>query len=134
MHSKEANKAQPQISHRNMDVYEQIEWGMQEKGSDREQKQCCAKAKELWQAYQKAREANSQLDAEPQICHFYKELHAVLEGNPTSILHVSKEPESLAPGVNSEEEEKREDGGCATVSGEIVELCCEPGPVWDSTV
>nr|XP_042700091.1 uncharacterized protein LOC122172560 [Chrysemys picta bellii] len=46
--------------------------------------QCRAKIKALRQAYHKAREANCRSSAAPKTCWFYKELDAILSGNPTS--------------------------------------------------
>ncbi|EMP38910.1 hypothetical protein UY3_03867 [Chelonia mydas] len=67
------------------------------------------KAKELRQAYQKAREANNQSSADLQTCHFYKELHSILSRDPTTTPNStednSEDPESQAPTVNSKEEE-----------------------------
>ncbi|EMP24752.1 hypothetical protein UY3_18206 [Chelonia mydas] len=42
------------------------------------------KIKELRQAYQKTKEANGRDGSEPQTCHFYNELHAILGGAPTT--------------------------------------------------
>ncbi|EMP25585.1 hypothetical protein UY3_17341 [Chelonia mydas] len=98
--------------------YDDESHGMQEKEYDRDQQQCLLKAKELHQAYQKAREDNSQSSAEPQTYCFFKELHG---GDPTTIPHTtvdtSEEPESQAPGVNSKSEE--EDGKHATERSSI---------------
>ncbi|XP_074927750.1 uncharacterized protein LOC116825581 isoform X2 [Chelonoidis abingdonii] len=120
-------QAQLRNSRRNFDVYSQIARGMEEKGYDRDPQQCRVKIKELRQAYQKAKEANSRSGAEPQTCRFYKELHAILDGDSTS---TAKHPvdtlgdlESQATGVNpeievmikeEEDEEEEEYGGQAT--------------------
>lgn len=93
-----------------MAIPEQIAWGVQGKGYDRDQQQCCVNAKELCQGYHKAREANDGSGAAPQTKHFYKELHAIhgrdLTSNPQTIVDPSWEPKT--PAVNGEEEE--EDG------------------------
>ncbi|EMP31167.1 hypothetical protein UY3_11677 [Chelonia mydas] len=47
--------------------------------------QCRAKIKELRQADHKAREANRRSGAASKTCRFYKELDAILGGDPTSI-------------------------------------------------
>ncbi|EMP31442.1 SH3 domain-binding glutamic acid-rich protein [Chelonia mydas] len=99
---------------------------MQEKGHNGDKQQCCVKAKELWQAYQKARRANDQSGEEPQTCCSDKELHAILGGDPTLIpkspVDTSEEPESQASTVNREEEEvdkgeEEEYGGQTTRRG-----------------
>ncbi|EMP32903.1 hypothetical protein UY3_09953 [Chelonia mydas] len=99
---------------------------MEEKSYSRDQQQCHMKAKELWQVYQKEREANSQSGAEPQNYSFYKELHAILgrdtTTNPKSPMDTSEEPESQAPSMKSEEEDEMDEeeveeyGGQATGS------------------
>ncbi|XP_074815747.1 uncharacterized protein LOC141991349 [Natator depressus] len=54
---------------------------MKDRGHNRDPKQCCMKLKELRQAYQKTRGANGLSGSEPQTCHFYDELHAILGGS-----------------------------------------------------
>ncbi|XP_077678806.1 uncharacterized protein LOC144268090 [Eretmochelys imbricata] len=46
--------------------------------------QCTAKIKEVRQAYYKAKE-NHRSGGAPKTCRFYKELNAILSGDPTSI-------------------------------------------------
>ncbi|XP_077669066.1 uncharacterized protein LOC144262745 isoform X2 [Eretmochelys imbricata] len=58
--------------------------GMKDRGHNRDPKQCRMKLKELRQAYQKTREANGCSGSEPQTCHFYDELHAILGGSATT--------------------------------------------------
>ncbi|XP_077689807.1 ubiquitin carboxyl-terminal hydrolase 15 isoform X5 [Eretmochelys imbricata] len=58
--------------------------GMKDRGHNRDPKQCRVKLKELRQAYQKTREANSRSGSEPQRCRFYDELHAILGGSATT--------------------------------------------------
>ncbi|XP_074986414.1 uncharacterized protein LOC125640480 isoform X2 [Caretta caretta] len=58
--------------------------GMKDRGHNRDPKQWRVKLKELRQAYQKTREANSRSGSEPQTCHFYDELHAILGGSATT--------------------------------------------------
>ncbi|XP_074981245.1 uncharacterized protein LOC142071005 [Caretta caretta] len=58
--------------------------GMKDRGHNRDPKQCRVKLKELRQAYQKTREANGRSGSEPQTCHFYDELHAILGGSATT--------------------------------------------------
>ncbi|XP_074808609.1 uncharacterized protein LOC141987297 [Natator depressus] len=57
---------------------------MKDRGHNRDPKQCHVKLKELRQAYQKNREANGRSGSEPQNCHFYDELHAILGGSATT--------------------------------------------------
>nr|XP_048707509.1 uncharacterized protein LOC125637276 isoform X2 [Caretta caretta] len=57
--------------------------GMKDRGHNRDPKQCRMKFKELRQAYQKTREVNGRSGSEPQTCHFYDELHAILGGSAT---------------------------------------------------
>ncbi|XP_073173901.1 uncharacterized protein [Lepidochelys kempii] len=57
---------------------------MKDRGHNRDPKQCRVKLKELRQAYQKTREANGRSGSEPQTCHFYDELHAILGGSTTT--------------------------------------------------
>ncbi|EMP31783.1 Transcription elongation factor A protein 1 [Chelonia mydas] len=68
---------------RNYDVFGQISRDMMERGHDRDALPCRVKVKELRNAYRKAREANSHSDAAPVTCRFYKELDAILGGDPT---------------------------------------------------
>ncbi|XP_065406656.1 uncharacterized protein LOC135972484 [Chrysemys picta bellii] len=57
---------------------------MKDRGHNRDAQQCHMKIKELRQAYHKAIEANRRSGAEPQTCHFYMELHAMLRGAATT--------------------------------------------------
>ncbi|KAM9121447.1 uncharacterized protein ACDP82_015216 [Pangshura tecta] len=59
---------------------------MTERGHDRDTLQCRVKVKELQNTYHKAREANRRSRAAPTSCYFYKELDAILGGNPTSTM------------------------------------------------
>ncbi|KAM7174222.1 zinc finger and SCAN domain-containing protein 29-like [Macrochelys suwanniensis] len=65
---------------RNASTYAKVSKGMQDRGYNRDAQQCRVKIKELRQAYQKTRDANSRSGSEPQTCHFYDELHAILGG------------------------------------------------------
>ncbi|EMP34703.1 hypothetical protein UY3_08121 [Chelonia mydas] len=68
---------------RNAKTFEKISNGMKDRGYNRDPQQCPVKIKELRQAYQKTREANSCSGSEPQTCHFYDELLA-LRGGPAT--------------------------------------------------
>ncbi|EMP25680.1 hypothetical protein UY3_17269 [Chelonia mydas] len=69
---------------RNAKIFEKISKGMMDRGYNRVLQQCCMKLKELRHAYQKTKESNSRSGSEPQTCHFYDELHAILGGAPTT--------------------------------------------------
>ncbi|XP_073196156.1 uncharacterized protein [Lepidochelys kempii] len=71
-------------SFRNAKTFVKISQGMKDRGHNRDPKQCRVKLKELRQAYQKTREANSRSGSEPQTCRFYDELHAILGGSATT--------------------------------------------------
>ncbi|EMP37446.1 hypothetical protein UY3_05355 [Chelonia mydas] len=105
----EAVQVQLQTSRRNFDIYEQIAQEMQDKEYDRDQQRCCVKAKELRQAYQKAREANNRSGAKSETCSFYKEQQAIACGDliptPHTTMDSPEEPESQAPAMNTEEED-----------------------------
>ncbi|CAM2114573.1 unnamed protein product [Caretta caretta] len=71
-------------SFRNAKTFIKISQGMKDRGHNRAPKQCHVKLKELRQAYQKTREANGRSGSEPQTCHFYDELYAILGGSATT--------------------------------------------------
>ncbi|EMP34378.1 hypothetical protein UY3_08491 [Chelonia mydas] len=116
---------------------------MGEKGYTRDTQQCRVKIKELQQAYQKTREANSHSGSAPQTCCLYKELHAVLSGNPTTIpkCFVDTSQELWAASGNNEEdivdEEEEEEnvwqesGGSILPNSQELFLTLEPIPAQD---
>ncbi|KAM7151391.1 zinc finger and SCAN domain-containing protein 29-like [Macrochelys suwanniensis] len=65
---------------RNANTYAKVSKSMKDRGYNRDVQQCHVKIKELRQAYQRTREANSRSGSEPQTCRFYDELHAILGG------------------------------------------------------
>ncbi|EMP26151.1 hypothetical protein UY3_16785 [Chelonia mydas] len=71
-------------SFRNAKTFVQISQGMKNRGGNRDPKQCHVKLKELRQVYPKTREANGRSGSEPQTCHFYDELYAILGGSATT--------------------------------------------------
>ncbi|EMP39644.1 hypothetical protein UY3_03132 [Chelonia mydas] len=81
---------------------------MAEKGYTRDTQQCHVKIKELRQAFQKAREANSHSGSELQTCCFHKELRAILSSDPTmtpkSSVDTSEELVFRASAGNTEQE------------------------------
>ncbi|XP_065443843.1 myb/SANT-like DNA-binding domain-containing protein 2 [Chrysemys picta bellii] len=104
---------------RNAKTFEKISKGMMERGHNRDSDQCRVKVKELRQAYQKTKEANGRSGSEPQTCHFYAELHAVLGGAATTTPPLTMDskagvissatPEDSADGEEEEEEEEEEE-------------------------
>ncbi|XP_074985855.1 uncharacterized protein LOC125637629 [Caretta caretta] len=68
----------------NAKIFEKISNGMKDRDYNRDLQQCHLKIKELRQAYQKNREGNGHSSSEPQTCHFYDELHAILGGAATT--------------------------------------------------
>ncbi|KAM7169006.1 uncharacterized protein RBU57_006715 [Macrochelys suwanniensis] len=81
----EAVQSQLRSSRRNFDTFGQISRAMIERGHDRDAMQCRIKVKELRSAYRKACEGNSRSGAPPKTCRFYKELDAILGGDPTTV-------------------------------------------------
>ncbi|XP_065453089.1 pre-mRNA-splicing factor CWC22 homolog [Chrysemys picta bellii] len=89
---------------------------MMERGHNRDSDQCRVKVKELRQASQKTKEANSRSGSEPRTCRFYAELHAILGGAATTTPPVivdsgsgivsSATPEDSADGGEEEEEDE----------------------------
>ncbi|EMP40581.1 hypothetical protein UY3_02181 [Chelonia mydas] len=73
---------------RNAKIFEKISKGMKDRGYHRDPQQCRVKLKELRQAYQKTQEENAHSGSEPQTCHFYDELHAILGSAPTTTPHL----------------------------------------------
>ncbi|EMP30509.1 Zinc finger and SCAN domain-containing protein 29 [Chelonia mydas] len=69
---------------RNANIFAKISKGMKDRGHNRDTQQCHVKIKELRQAYQKTKDANSHSGPEPQTCRFYDELHAILGSTPTT--------------------------------------------------
>ncbi|XP_067402439.1 uncharacterized protein [Emydura macquarii macquarii] len=127
--------AQLRASNRNLDIYGKISQGMLEKGHNRDAQQCRVKIKELWQTYQKAREANSCSGSSPKTCRFYGEVHAILGGNPTTMPPYSINTSTASQSVNNEEEsldeeeetvESREHESGVSVLPETQELFLTP--------
>ncbi|EMP26013.1 hypothetical protein UY3_16909 [Chelonia mydas] len=106
----EAVQCQLRFSCRNYDTFGQIPRDMMERGHDWDALQCRAKVKELWNANCKAREANRRSGAAqaPATCRFYKELDAILGGNPTST--PSTIMDTSEPSATRQEEEEEESG------------------------
>ncbi|XP_067421469.1 uncharacterized protein [Emydura macquarii macquarii] len=99
---------------------------MLEKGHNRDAQQYHIKIKELRQAYQKTREANSQSGSSPKTCHFFEELHALLSGDPTIVpphsIDTSKEYLSRTNEEDSVDEESRvQESGSETAAWKVAE-------------
>ncbi|XP_074797077.1 uncharacterized protein LOC141978669 [Natator depressus] len=86
---------------------------MMDSGHNRDSKQCRVKLKELRQAYQKTREANGRSGSEPQTCHCYDELQAILWVQPPlpqpCCLTPSMEIETTRKQVLGDEEDDDDD-------------------------
>ncbi|EMP31312.1 Zinc finger and SCAN domain-containing protein 29 [Chelonia mydas] len=107
----EAAQSQLRSSRRNYDTFGQISRDMLERGHDRDALQCRVKVKELRNAYRKAWEANSCSGGAPATCRFYKELDAILGGDPTSTLSTTLDTsEPSATRQEEEEEQSRSEG------------------------
>ncbi|EMP34304.1 Zinc finger and SCAN domain-containing protein 29 [Chelonia mydas] len=106
----EAVQSQLRSSRRNYDTFGQLSRDMMERGHDRDALQCRVKVKELWDAYRKACEANSCSGAAPATCHFYKELGAILGGDPTSTPKTTMDTSEPSSTKQEEEEESRSEG------------------------
>ncbi|XP_050816312.1 zinc finger and SCAN domain-containing protein 29-like [Gopherus flavomarginatus] len=87
---------------------------MLERDHDREELQCRVKVKELQSAYCKAREGNRHSGTAPTTCCFYKELDAILGGDPTTTPRTTMD--TLEQG---EEEESKSEG--TVVGGDTLE-------------
>ncbi|XP_074979458.1 uncharacterized protein LOC125627264 isoform X2 [Caretta caretta] len=105
----EAVQSQLHTSRRNYDIFGQISRNMMERGHDRDALQCRIKMKELWNAYPKAHKANHRSSAASAICHFYKELDAILGGDPTSTPSTNMDS-SESSSTRQEEEEQQQSG------------------------
>ncbi|XP_065432141.1 myb/SANT-like DNA-binding domain-containing protein 2 [Chrysemys picta bellii] len=98
----------------NAKTFEKISKGMMERGHNRDSDQCRVKVKELRQAYQKTKEANSRSGSEPRTCRFYDKLHAVLGGAATTTPPLTMDSEvgiisSATPEDSADGEEEEED-------------------------
>ncbi|XP_074802948.1 uncharacterized protein LOC141983858 [Natator depressus] len=111
---KEAVQSQLCSSSKNYDLFRQISRAMLERGHDRDALQCRVKVKELRNAYRKAREANSCFGAAPATCRFYKELDAILRGDPTympsTTMDTSEASATRQEVVEEEEQQSRSKG------------------------
>ncbi|XP_044884174.1 uncharacterized protein LOC123376314 [Mauremys mutica] len=123
----EAVQSQLRSSRRNYDTFGQISRDMMERGHDRDALQCRVKVKELWNAYRKAYEANNRSGAAPATCHFYKELDAILEGDPTSTPSSTMDTSESSSTRQEEEEEQSGSEGAEEVEDtpESLDACSQ---------
>ncbi|XP_073216254.1 uncharacterized protein [Lepidochelys kempii] len=108
----EAVQSQLRSSRRNYDTFGQISRDMMERSHDWDALQCRINVKELQNAYRKARKTNSRSSAAPATCRFYKELNAILGGDPTSIPRITMDT-SEPSATRQEEEQSRSKGAVA---------------------
>ncbi|XP_073179390.1 uncharacterized protein [Lepidochelys kempii] len=110
----EAVQSQLRASRRNYDTQGQISRCRRERGHGRDTLPCRVTGKELRNAHHRAREANHQSGAAPTSCRFYKELDAMLGGDPTSTAKAPVDTSSahvpVESGLSQEEEISDEDG------------------------
>ncbi|KAM7169132.1 uncharacterized protein RBU57_004404 [Macrochelys suwanniensis] len=116
----EAVQSQLCSSRRNYNTFVQLSRDMMERDHDRDALQYRIKVKEQRSAYGKACEANGRSGAPPAICRFYKELDAILGGDPTST------PNTTVDTAEREEEESRSEGaGTGGDTPESLEACSQ---------
>ncbi|EMP34288.1 hypothetical protein UY3_08546 [Chelonia mydas] len=102
---------------RNANILAKISQGMLERGYNRDTQQCRVKVKELRQAYQKTKEANSGSGSKPHTCRFYDQLHGILGEDPTTTPPLSVD--TCKGGVSSNmEEEEEENENAQQASGD----------------
>ncbi|XP_043395370.1 zinc finger protein with KRAB and SCAN domains 2-like [Chelonia mydas] len=98
----EAVQSQLRSIRRNYDIFRQISRAMLERGHDQDALQCRVKVKEL-------RNANSHSGAAAATCNFYKELDAILGGDPTSMPSTTMNT-SEASAARQEEQQSGSEG------------------------
>ncbi|XP_074828894.1 uncharacterized protein LOC141999414 [Natator depressus] len=81
---------------------------MMKRGHDRDALQCRDKVKEMRNTYRKAHEAKRCSGAAPLTCRFYKELNAILVGDPTSTPRTTMD--TSEPSSTRKEEESGSEG------------------------
>ncbi|EMP28136.1 hypothetical protein UY3_14786 [Chelonia mydas] len=105
---------------------------MIERGQDQDTLQCKVKVKELQNGYHKVREANRCSSAAPTSCWFYKNLDAILGGDPTSTVKatvatsVARVPVERGPSQEEEildEDVEREGDPEAEDDSEVRDAC-----------
>ncbi|KAG6933463.1 zinc finger and SCAN domain containing 29 [Chelydra serpentina] len=121
----EAVQSQLRSSRRNYDAFGQISRGMMERDHDRDALQCRIKVKELWNAYRKAREANGRSGAAPATCRLYKELDAILGGDPTSTPRTTMDTSEPSPTRQEEEQSGSEGAEAEEDTPESLDACSQ---------
>ncbi|EMP38470.1 hypothetical protein UY3_04342 [Chelonia mydas] len=122
----EAVQSQLCSNRRNYDTFGHISRAMMERGHDQDAVQCRVKVKELRNAYHKAREANSRSVAAPAPCRFYKELDAILGGDPTSTPTTTMDTSEPSTATGEEEEENAsEDAEAGGDTTESLDACSQ---------
>nr|XP_048717712.1 zinc finger and SCAN domain-containing protein 32-like [Caretta caretta] len=106
--------AELHLKRQNAKIFEKISNVMKDRGYNRDLQQCHMKIKVLRQAYQKNREANGCSGSEPQTCHFYDELHAILGSAATTTPtlcfdSVQGVVDNMEAGFGGEEDEEEEE-------------------------
>uniref|UniRef100_A0A8C8RE99 Myb/SANT-like DNA-binding domain-containing protein n=1 Tax=Pelusios castaneus TaxID=367368 RepID=A0A8C8RE99_9SAUR len=123
-----AVQAQLRGSRRNYDTFGIISRAMSERGYDRDTMQCRSKVKELRITYHRAKEANRHSGSAPATCRYYKEIEAILSGDPTttakSPVDTSARPEQDEDVIDEEEEMEDDLEESATACSQ--ELFCTP--------
>ncbi|KAM9133932.1 uncharacterized protein ACDP82_009464 [Pangshura tecta] len=120
----EAVQDQLRSSRRNYDTFGCISRDMMERGHDRDTLQCRVKVKELWNSYRKVCEANRHTSAAPVTCRFYKELDAILGGDPTSTLSTTMDTSEPSP-TREEEERSGSEGAEEEDTLASLDACCQ---------
>ncbi|XP_050783036.1 zinc finger and SCAN domain-containing protein 29-like [Gopherus flavomarginatus] len=119
----EAVQSQLRSSRRNYDTFGQVSKAMLERSHDRDAVQCRVKVKELRSAYCKARKGNCRSGAAPTTCRFYKELDAILGGDPTANPRTTMDTSEQRE--EEEEETKSEGTGVGGDTPESLEACSQ---------
>uniref|UniRef100_A0A8C8VML6 Myb/SANT-like DNA-binding domain-containing protein n=1 Tax=Pelusios castaneus TaxID=367368 RepID=A0A8C8VML6_9SAUR len=122
-------------SRRNYDTFGIISRAMSERGYDRDTVQCRSKVKELRITYHRAKEANRRSRSAPATCRYYKEIEAILSGDPTTTAKspvdtsASPHPVDARPEQDEDvidEEEEMEDDLEESATACSQELFCTP--------
>ncbi|KAM9148157.1 uncharacterized protein ACDP82_005621 [Pangshura tecta] len=103
----ESVQAELHFKRQNANISAKISKGMMDGCYNRDTQQCCVKAKELRQAYQKTKDANSRSGSEPHTCQLCDELHAILGVAPTTTPPLSVD--TCKRGVSGNRDEEFED-------------------------
>ncbi|EMP36423.1 Zinc finger and SCAN domain-containing protein 29 [Chelonia mydas] len=126
----ESVQAELRSKRRNANIFAKISQGTLDRGYTRDTQQCHMKIKELRQAYQKTKEANSRSGSEIHTCRFCEQLHAILGGDSTTIPPLSVD--TCKRGVSSRTEEdfvdEEEEENAQQARGQGLFITLEPIP------